>query len=98
MDSFAELDSVFSLITKSAEQVKTGFTKLGLPFPNLDDLEPHALDTAHVPAELQYAIRCIQGACTQLSTLVTTPQQALTIVSCYRLRKRLCLSHIDTFR
>ena len=60
MDSFAELDSLVSLITKSAEQVKTGFTKLDLPFPNLDDLEPHALDTAHVPAELQYAIRTIR--------------------------------------
>ncbi|CAL1708127.1 unnamed protein product [Somion occarium] len=77
--SFAELDSLVSLINSSVQQIKEEYTKLGQRFPSLDDVEEHPLDTAHFPAGLQTAVRCIQGSCAQLSTLVTSPPQALTL-------------------
>lgn len=81
--SFTELDSLVTLITSAVNDVKAEYTRLKHPFPTLNDTEPHPLDSQYTPPKLKKAIQAIQGACSQLSTLVTTPQHAVSVVSIF---------------
>lgn len=79
--SFAELDNLLALITSAVSDVKEEYRRLKYPFPSLNDLKPHPLDAQHTPPKLKKAIESIHGACAQLSTLITTPQHTLALVS-----------------
>ena len=79
--SFTVLDSLVALITSAVSDVKEEYRQAQYPFPSLDDTKPHPFDSQHTPPKLKEAVQIIHGACLQLSTLVTTPQHALALVS-----------------
>lgn len=80
MSSTAQLDALVSLITSSVERVKDEYKRLGYDAPDLHSVEPHPLDGSQPSLELKQAMQTIEGACAQLSVLVTPPQHTVTNV------------------
>lgn len=78
--SFLQLDQLISVISSSVEIFKAEYDRLGEDLPSLEDQQSHPFDTINASDRLREAILSIQGACAQLSTLVTPPQRTVTAV------------------
>ena len=78
--TFAQLDDLLSLITSSIGQLKDEIRATGTPLPPLDSVDSHPFDTGAVPKGVENALRIVQGACAQLTTLVTPPQATISNV------------------
>ncbi|KAI0081920.1 S-adenosyl-L-methionine-dependent methyltransferase [Panus rudis PR-1116 ss-1] len=79
MSAFVELDNLVSLISSAVEQLKEEYNQLGYSLPTLDDVKEPAYNSAQVSDRLEHAVQCIQGACSQLSTLITPPKITLAL-------------------
>ncbi|KAH8101607.1 S-adenosyl-L-methionine-dependent methyltransferase [Cristinia sonorae] len=75
--TFADLDKLVALITSAVADLKDEHRRMQYPFPSLNDTQPHPLDSQHTPPKLNQAIQTIQGACAQLTTMVTPPSHTL---------------------
>ncbi|KAK7685213.1 hypothetical protein QCA50_011576 [Cerrena zonata] len=73
-DMFAELDTLVSLIASSVDKLKQEFKESGKPVPSIHSTESHPFDTGPISQRFDDALRTVQGACAQLTTLVSPPQ------------------------
>lgn len=91
----SQLDELVSLISSAADYIKKEYQHHGTPVLSLDETQEHPYDTAHVSREFQHALRTLQGACAQLSTLVTPPSRTLNAVSLLHVLRELRLISAD---
>ena len=80
-DAYTQLDQLVSLISSSVDYIKQEFRASGQAIPSLNDTNGHPFDTAATSQKLIDALRIVQGASTQLTTLIAPPQYTLSNVN-----------------